>query len=690
MLTCLDDSQRAFCEAPLENIRLLAPVGCGKTQCLLHRSRHLVDISKRRTRILIFTFTRVARDELRSRLGDFQLEDSVEVTTLNAWGFRRIRSSSFSPKLITSRADYHFAMLNQLQSIWQRFKHVKEAIQTANRWRKANAPKVLMDMMDSFKSLGFDHIRHKERGPFLAHWARLDSQNLQWRLMQHVEDLKKIEILEEEHFPPSRDVMESDKVHLYERFYRFWCKATDHLLREATFTLEDQKYFAYQDEQKNVEDGKFLTGAARHAHVFVDEFQDINPLDLALIKAIVERNRATLTIAGDDDQAIFEWRGATPEYIMEPGRFFDLDFSTRTLAVNYRSPFNIVKHSQALIQHNRRRVQKDVRASSAKEARIEVRKTIDLADALNFVKDLVDQSVSEGRSPSRVALVSRKRSQIIPYQVFFASRDISFCAAEDLQVFLSNAFNRLVELLEVKSGSVPRTRVVTTVLSLCDLVKRYPLNRVERETLRKHMVDARPKSMEAGVDSLSSYKGNLKGANAGGQTSVAMAEALREFMEAPSVPETLVVLGQRFDGLQFDFGKSEEDVFFADPPFVYLAQYARRYQDFDSFIEDVEKARETLVHVPPFDEGDGRPLSNHPLHLMTALRSKGKEFDVVVLLDVVEGMWPNRNARTQDELEGERRVFYVAFTRARERVVMLTSRTHDPSPYIAELGLPTS
>ena len=674
----------------MENIRLLAPAGCGKTQCLLHRSRHLVHISKRRTRVLIFTFTRVARDELRSRFGDFQLGDSVEITTLNAWGFRRIRSASFSPKLITSRADYHFAMLNQLQSIWQRFKHIKEAIQTTNRWRKANAPKTLMDMMDSFKSLGFDHIRHKERSPFLAHWARLDSQNLQWRLLQHVDELKKIEILEEKHFPPSRDVTESDKIHLYRRFYQFWCKATEHLLQEATFTLEDQKYFAYQDEQKNVEADKPLKGATRYAHVLVDEFQDINPLDLALIKAIVKRNRATLTVAGDDDQAIFEWRGTTPEYIMEPGRFFDLDFSTRTLAVNYRSPFNIVKHSQALIQHNRRRVPKDVRASSSKKARIEVRETIDLADALNFVKELVDQSVSEGRSPSRVALVSRKRSQIIPYQVFFASKDISFCAAEDLQVFLSNAFNRLVELLEVKSGSVPRTKVVTTVLSLCDLVKRYPLNRVEREMLRKHMVDARPKSMEAGVDSLYSYKGKLKGANTDSQTSAAMAEALRAFTEAPSVPETLVVLGQKFEGLQFDFGKSEEDVFFTDPPFAYLAQYAKRYQDFESFIEDIEKARETLVHVPPFDEGDGRPLSDQPLHLMTALRSKGKEFDVVVLLDVVEEMWPNRNAKTQAEFESERRVFYVAFTRAKERVVMLTDRSHHPSPYIAELDLPMS
>ncbi len=53
----------------------------------------------------------------------------------------------------------------------------------------------------------------------------------------------------------------------------------------------------------------------------VDEFQDINPLDIALIKGIAQRHRATLTIVGDDDQAIFEWRGATPEYILHPEQY---------------------------------------------------------------------------------------------------------------------------------------------------------------------------------------------------------------------------------------------------------------------------------------------------------------------------------------------------------------------------------
>ena len=77
-----------------------------------------------------------------------------------------------------------------------------------------------------------------------------------------------------------------------------------------------------------------------------------------LVRAIVRRSKATVTIAGDDDQAIFEWRGATPEYILDPARFFDVEFETHTLATNYRSPSNIVEHSQRLISYNTRRVEK--------------------------------------------------------------------------------------------------------------------------------------------------------------------------------------------------------------------------------------------------------------------------------------------------------------------------------------------
>ena len=690
MATKLDPSQRDFCEAPLGDIRLLAPAGCGKTQCLLYRSKHLIDqASKRPPRILIVTFTRVARDELTSRFADLNLSHAPDVTTLNAWGFRRIKSASFSPKLITNKADYHFAMLNQLQSVWQRpkHKHIKAAIETKNSWRRANAPRMLMGMIDSLKSLGFDH-KHNDEEAFLQHWRELESQHLLWKILQVVDQLEALEILDEGRLSESGQITKSDLKQMYRRFYKFWCDATEHLAREATFTLEDQKYFAYQEERRNVDEKKFLSGAARYNHVLVDEFQDINPLDLALIKAISERNRAYLTIAGDDDQAIFEWRGATPEYIIDPDRFLGRKFTTHLLRVNYRSPRNIVEHSQLLIQNNSRRVNKDVRSSSSKRAKIELRKVENITAALDFVNCLVTHVIEEGKSPSRVALISRKRSQIIPYQVFFASQDIHFGAAEDLQIFLSDAFSGLLDLLVLKASRIPRARVTQTILHLCDLVKRYPLNRGESEGLKRFLASIRPNSVEAGIEALSSYTGRLKGSNANRQTSIAMSRALNAFMDENTVAGTLDALASEFEGLQYDFGKSEDDIFYTDPPFFHLARYAESYgDDFDSFIEDLEKARDTLAHVPPFEEGGDTAVSDQPLHLMTALRSKGKEFDIVIMLDVIDGIWPNKNAKTKTQLEGERRVFYVAFTRAKKRVVILTDNQHAPSPYIAELGL---
>ena len=176
--------------------------------------------------------------------------------------------------------------------------------------------------------------------------------------------------------------------------------------------------------------------------------------------------------------------------------------------------------------------------------------------------------------------------------------------------------------------------------------------------------------------------------------SLAMAEAAREYVDATTVSIALLKLSECFEGLRYDLGKAEEDIFYTDPPFLQLAEYASAYDDdYERFVDDIELAKDSLVYIPPFEEseqtGSTEELWKQPLHLMTALRAKGKEFDTVILLDVLEGIWPNRNARTALELEAERRVFYVAFTRAKKRVVMLVSPRGKValSPYISELGL---
>ena len=700
-MTRLDDSQKAFCEASVGNIRLLAPAGCGKTLCLLYRCKHLASLDPgHRTRFLVVTFTVAAKQELLARLNEdvefATLWDTTEVTTLNSWGWRRVRNTAFSPQLVKSERDYHFAMLNQLQGIWQAHDDVKRAIEA----KKNIAPRRLMDVIDSFKSLGFDHVRQTDFNAFSNHVDTLYDQNLGWRLQEQFDELTKYGVLSTGIGGSALELSDQDKERVFESFFRFWLDASGHLLSNATFTLEDQKYVACLDEVEKLEEGSILSGAARYDHVLVDEFQDINPLDLRLIRSIVERNRATLTIVGDDDQAIFEWRGATPEYILEPDRHFGLPFETHKLGVNYRSPVNIVDSSQRLISHNTRRVSKEIRADGTDQADIELRKTTGLFDALDYVLSLVKESIEQGNSPSRVAIIGRKRSQIIPYQVFFASKDIAFCAAEDLQVFLSSAFDRLLELLMIKtraSSRQSRTQVVGDMIKLCDLAKRYPLTKSDKEGLRRHLQQSNVRSLEAAVGALEEYRGTLKGANKEGAMSLAMASSVREFIDAETVSEALMSLSEHFDGLQFDLGKAETDIFYTDPPFLQLAEYASRYgDDYDDFVDDIERAREQLVYVPPFEDGasekDTDELWRRPLHLMTALRAKGKEFDVVVLLGVRDGIWPNRNAQTPAQIEAERRVFYVAFTRAKKRVVMiLDERTGNhaavASPYIEELGL---
>lgn len=686
-MVSLDESQLKFIQAPERNIRLLAPAGCGKTLCLLYRCKHLAETSRSRQRFLIVTFTRAARDELKSRIGEDRefaaIRDQTEITTLNSWGLRRLRNVKHSVKTVTSRA-YKSTIDNLLQPVWLKHERIEHPVK-----KHYQAPQEIMKLIDSFKSLGFDHKRQTSFSDFRGQWERLMGHGLGWRLEEQVERLIQLEILEGVNGAHPAIIHKE----VFESWYLFWCEAVQTLFDTANITFEGQKYFAWQVERKNIEDGSFLSGAASYDHVFVDEFQDINPLDLALVRTIVERSRAKLTIVGDDDQAIFEWRGATPKYILYPELHFGEEFETCTLGVNYRSPANIVKLSQRLIVRNQQRVDKPIRAKSKSKATIEFSPVSSLSDSLDIVDALLSASITQGIKPSQIALISRLRSQIIPFQIFFASKDIPFCAAEDLQIFLSDTYEKLVNILDIRSNVASRQssrRIVSDILELCDFVKRRRLSRKDRQTLRGYLQDYRFNSILGGIEILANFRGELKSdKNENGRISIEMADALRSFVEAETVADALFALSENFRGLRKDFVKAEEDIFFVDPPFLQLAEYAKRYgTDFVLFIEDIESAKETLVHLPPIDSDEkGDDLTKYPLHLMTASRAKGKEFDNVVLLDVEDGIWPHKNAESLQQQEAERRVFYVAFTRARARVTMIMRDSAVPSRYIEELGL---
>ena len=685
----LDPSQLQFCRSTESNIRLLAPAGCGKTSALLSRCSTLISQSSSSIRFLIITFTNGAAEEVKDRQAhdsEFEcLQDRMTVTTLNALGWRRLRSRVNNARLLKNPTDRHFAVLNQLRPVWLDISHIAEVVQQ----RGKNA-RTLLDVMDNLKSMGFDHTVDTNLEKFQERIRNLRLQGATWRIQQQFDLLTGIGILDS-YTQNSNELASLNTRTFYDRFFTFWRDATSSLLDQSTFTFEDQKYWPYLDLRSPGPDGKpkpYIYGAARYDHILVDEFQDINPLDLALIKIIAERNQSTLTIVGDDDQAIFEWRGASPEYILKPQRYFGAPFKDYLLETNYRSPRNIVTHSQNLIAHNRNRVNKRVKAAeNAANAEIRIVTLDRISDRLRYVTDIV-----RAAEPGKVAVIGRRRSHLIPYEIYFASDGAPFKTAADLDIFETKALGDFTDLLGVWESCDNRTRPgqgVNDALLICNLIKRFPLNRKDSPNLKKHLQRVRPRTTMDAVQAIASYTG----APLSGKSHTELYKVADAFLSADTLSEAIKVIDEQFAGLRFDWDKQEESIWHTAPPLQQLAEISEDEGfDADDLIDRIESAKMKLEEYRDLEEvtheGRSPRVWERPLHLLTAFRAKGKEFDTVILLDTVDGIWPDYRANDERQLEAERRLFYVAFTRAQRRVVMLTGTDAPISPFIGELELP--
>ncbi|WP_420335434.1 3'-5' exonuclease [Roseibium sp.] len=681
----LDTTQLSFVNALEPDIRLLAPAGSGKTHSLLHRCAELSRRSNGSDSFLIVSFTRAARDEIRARLSEpafSSFATRADVVTLNGWGHRRLRAMATPPRLHVSE----FERTTLVKTVLAPAFSAVPALENGMKEQPYKLPRLLAYLLDTMKTLGFDH----EDGSARMADDRLDALEelgLLTLLEDYVAKLEELGVLPNRRWESFLDVA-----------LPFFNTSCQQQFATGFFTLEDQKYGAWLDQRKHLASGNALGAEDAISHILVDEFQDINPLDLSLILTIAELHKSTLTLVGDDDQAIFEWRGAAPDFILEPERHLGRQFKTHILEKNYRSPRNIVTKSVRLISHNKRRVEKTVVPVSQVDAETLIYSGETFLDSVENVLAEIHSFVGENMPGARMALLSRKRAQLIPYQILLAREDIPFCAAEDLHLFLSTTFDRLLQALRIRTMAALNfalPTIVDDVMALCDTVHRYPLRKAEADAMARHLRAVRPKSYDAAIDQLETYDGTIRGQKDDGKTAKEFALRLRKLIHAPNVRSAIEALRSLYAGFKQDYGRSTEDIFLADPPFAYLAEFSESYgEDFQGFVEDLEKAKDTLVKLPGMDSEDGAGDEwRKPVHLMTALRAKGREFDTVVMLDVVDGIWPLRSAKTERALEGERRLFYVAMTRAKKRLILTRSNRIGEkvamiSPYLAEAGLP--
>ncbi len=146
---------------------------------------------------------------------------------------------------------------------------------------------------------------------------------------------------------------------------------------------------------------------------------------------------------------------------------------------------------------------------------------------------------------------------------------------------------------------------------------------------------------------------------------------------------------EHLKGLERDYTKADTDTHYKEPQFFRLTEISKKYgDDFKGFYRDIERARKAGERSRTRNQDDTinghRNIMDFHIHLLTATRSKGHEYDAVIILDAIDDEWPNHLA---DDIEEERRLFYVALSRARKYLYFMTSGNKLESRFLLETGL---
>ena len=436
----------------------------------------------------------------------------------------------------------------------------------------------------------------------------------------------------------------------------------------------------------------------RFRHVLVDEFQDTNKLQYAWLKLLVglpgEGSQGAIMAVGDDDQSIYAFRGARVGNMADFVREFQVAHQIK-LEQNYRSFSNILDSANHLIGHNKSRLGKTLRTDQGAGEPVRViEQASDFAEA-NWVVDEIRQLVKQdGFSRKEVALLYRSNAQSrvletalfnagFPYRVYGGLRFFERAEIKHALAYL--------RLLENPHDDTSFLRVVN-----------FPPRGIGARSIEQLQDAARAVGCSL-HDAVSATTGKA-GANLA--AFVAMIDVLREQTEGLTLREIIdlvldktgLVQHYRTEKEGADRVENLEELVNAAESFVTQEGFGRHAvalpelsqspasQGLDASLPTAEETLDDGVTMSPLaaflthaalEAGDNQAQAGEDaIQLMTVHASKGLEFDVVFITGLEEGLFPHENAMNDYEgLEEERRLMYVAITRARKRLYLSHSQT---------------
>lgn len=420
---------------------------------------------------------------------------------------------------------------------------------------------------------------------------------------------------------------------------------------ENKVDMEDMLYLPYNLMQKNKDVRSAITETYRY--IFVDEYQDTNEIQNKFLDLIcdIETN---VCLVGDDDQAIYEWRGAKPQYIRE--RASDPSYHCIKLETNFRSQGAIIKIANRIIQNNTNRVPKQISSNRPCETPPYFKRFKTDEEEAAFVASKIGELIKSNRfHPSEIAVLYRGEKQSEVLKSAFESRNIKYEVRNVDKKYGHSKFLAVLRCVDALSSikdvmdavNFPTRCLDRFVLQDAkDIYNREtgntqdfaPLEWINRIYMSSFDYD----------DDIKLFKSRYKAI-----TELQMAQGL-------SAKQAIAFLLSKYEAEGLETAQPME-YHFALQTLDLAGTFEKTFgqQTLKEFIADLN----TAIEQDEFET----PIDRDSVSIMTMHRSKGLEYKVVFIIGIQVGVFPNDYFIEKiDDLEAERRLFYVAMTRAKE------------------------
>ncbi len=633
LLDDLNAAQRDAVSAPLGHYLVLAGAGSGKTRVLVHRIAWLLEVERASPfSILAVTFTNKAAGEMRARC-----DSLIQHGTRGLW-------------------------VGTFHGIAHRL--------LRQHWREAKLPETfqILDSDDQLRmikriivAMGLDEARYPPR-------------QASWFINNAKDEGKRADTIDAAGNPQTRVMLD-----IY-RAYEEACQRAglvdfaELLLRSHELWLNDEALLKHYQQ--------------RFQHLLIDEFQDTNTLQYAWIR-VLAGTTGKVFVVGDDDQAIYGWRGARVENVQHFLRDFP---SARTIRLeqNYRSTATILKAANAIIANNPQRLGKQLWTAGEDGQAIELYAAYNEQDEARFVIERIRSYVQQSGKRSDCAILYRSNAQSrlfeeqliqhgIPYRVYGGLRFFERAEIKDALAYSRLIANRADDTAFERAVNTPPRGIGDRTL---DALR----GRARRDGLT--LWDATLNELISG-----DLAGRAKNALKAFLTLIDEAASTTfELSLAEQIEHMIAHTGLR-DFYEKDArGSAESRVENLDELVNVAGRFERTPEDLEANMSELSAF---LSHAAlEAGENQGEAWQDC-VQLMTLHSAKGLEFPLVLLVGLEDGLFPSQKSLDDSSrLEEERRLAYVGITRARAQLVLCyaeSRRLHGmesynrPSRFLTEL-----